>query len=157
MKHFFFSLMTGVMLFNPVLLAQKDGGPAPEFSAAKMEVNYGDVSFKGDGNREFTFKNSGQAPLLISNARGTCGCTVPEWPKEPIRPGETGVLRIKYDTSRPGPIDKSVIITTNEVESTDAVGNITYKQHTIAVKGSVRPAPNSDGLPTRNPGSIPTE
>jgi len=154
MKRIIFSLFIAGSTFLGAVGAQS---AAPVFSAEKMEVDYGTVVYKGDGVREFTFKNTGSAPLLITNARGSCGCTVPEWPKEPIRPGESGVMRIKYDTARSGPIDRSVTITTNEVESTDAVGNPAYKQHTIRVKGSVKPAPASDGLPQRNPGSVPTE
>lgn len=136
-------------------LAQKASGPV--FSAEKMEVNFGEVEYKGDGTREFVFKNTGNEPLLITNAKGSCGCTVPEWPKEPIRPGQTGVIKIKYDTSRSGPISKTVTITTNEVEGKDANGNPTYKNHTVAVKGNVKQAPANDGLPTKSNSGAPVE
>lgn len=129
----------------------------PVFHADKMEVDFGDVPYKGDGVREFRFRNSGSTALTITNAKGSCGCTVPEWPKEPIRPGETGIIRIKYDTSRSGPIMKTVTITTNEVQSVDAAGNPVYKQHTISVKGNVRPAPQNDALPIRNNSLVPQD
>ncbi len=116
--------------------AQKSMGP--EFSASKMEVDFGEVIQNGDGVREFKFTNTGSEPLLITNATGSCGCTVPTWPKEPIMPGKTGVISIKYDTSRLGAINKTVTITTNEVESKDANGNPIYKNHVIQVKGNVK-------------------
>jgi hypothetical protein len=94
---------------------------------------------------------------LITNAKGSCGCTVPEWPKEPIRPGQTGVIKIKYDTSRSGPISKTVTVTTNEVEGKDASGNPTYKNHTVAVKGNVKQAPANDGMPTKSTTGAPVE
>src|SRR5688572_27670379 len=95
----------------------------PKLTASSLVVDYGEVSYGGDGTREFTFTNTGTEPLLITNAKGSCGCTVPEWPKEPIRAGGTGVIKIKYDTKRSGAISKTVTVTTNEVESKDANGN----------------------------------
>lgn len=136
-------------------LAQKASGPV--FSAEKLEVNYGEVEYKGDGTREFVFKNTGTEPLLITNAKGSCGCTVPDWPKEPIRPGQTGVIKIKYDTTRSGPISKSVTVTTNEIESKDANGNPVYKNHNVMVKGNVKAAPTTDGLPTKSNTDAPVE
>lgn len=136
-------------------VAQKASGPV--FSAEKMEVNFGEVEYKGDGVREFVFTNVGNEPLLITNAKGSCGCTVPEWPKEPIRPGQTGVIKIKYDTSRSGPISKTVTITTNEVNGKDSDGNPIYKNHTVAVKGNVKQAPANDGMPTKSTTGAPVE
>lgn len=114
--------------------------PAPKFEAEKLEVNYGSVDSKsGDNTRNFVFKNTGNAPLLITNAVGSCGCTVPEWPKEPIAPGKTGTIKITYDiANRPGKIDKVVTITTNEVSATDASGAEVFKTHQIKVVGEVK-------------------
>ena len=95
----------------------------PKLTATTMVVDFGEVNYAGDGTREFTFTNTGTEPLLITNAKGSCGCTVPDWPKEPIRAGGTGVIKIKYDTKRAGAISKTVTVTTNEVESKDANGN----------------------------------
>jgi hypothetical protein len=136
-------------------MAQKVSGPV--FSADKMELSFGEVDYKGDGAREFVFKNTGTEPLIITNAKGSCGCTVPEWPKEPIRPGQTNVIKVKYDTARSGPISKTVTITTNEVEGKDANGNPTYKNHMIAIKGNVKSAPTNDGLPTKSNSGAPVE
>ncbi|MBE2245959.1 MAG: DUF1573 domain-containing protein [Candidatus Competibacteraceae bacterium] len=118
------------------LTAQKKMGP--EFSTSKMEVDFGEVMQNGDGVREFKFTNSGTEPLLITNAQGSCGCTIPEWPKDPIMPGKSNVIKIKYDTSRIGQINKTVTVTTNEVEGKDGNGNPIYKNHVIQVKGNIK-------------------
>lgn len=129
----------------------------PKLTATTLTVDYGDVSYGGDGTREFKFTNTGTEPLIITNAKGSCGCTVPEWPKEPIRAGETGIIKIKYDTKRAGAISKTVTITTNEVESKDANGNPIYKNHVVAIKGTVKAAPTNDGIPTKNNTGAPVE
>ena len=79
------------------------------------------------------FKNTGTEPLIIKNARGSCGCTVPNWPKEPILPGEEGQIEIRYATNRVGKIDKRVTVTTNE-----------EKEHIIRVIGNVLEAPKKE-------------
>lgn len=104
---------------------------APEIIFESETVDYGTIDKGADGVREFKFTNSGKSPLIISNARGSCGCTVPTWPKEPIKPGESGVIKVKYDTSRPGPINKSVTITSNAKTPTKVLrikGNVLVPQ-----------------------------
>ncbi|HTO15869.1 MAG TPA: DUF1573 domain-containing protein [Edaphocola sp.] len=86
-------------------------GPKIEFK--KVKHDYGTVKQGADGTCTFEFKNTGKKPLIISNAQASCGCTVPEWPKQPIAPHKTAVIKVKYDTNRTGPINKSVTITSN--------------------------------------------
>lgn len=86
---------------------------APTIDFETEVVDYGTVEKGGDGVREFKFTNNGKEPLIITSARGSCGCTVPSWPKEPIAPGETAVIKVKYDTQRVGPINKSVTVNSN--------------------------------------------
>ncbi len=113
----------------------------PEFSSETTTVDFGEVdNSKDPGFRVLKFKNSGSAPLMITNAVGSCGCTIPEWPKEPIKAGATAEIKIKYDITRIGTISKTVTITTNEEESKDANGNPIYKNHIIQVKGNVKAA-----------------
>ncbi|MCC7333431.1 MAG: DUF1573 domain-containing protein [Flavobacteriales bacterium] len=81
-------------------------------------VDYGTIEQGADGVREFKFKNTGKEPLIISNATGSCGCTVPTWSKEPILPGKTGSIGVKYDTKRLGAINKTVTVTSNAAEAT---------------------------------------
>lgn len=104
---------------------------APEIIFETESIDYGTLEKGADGVREFKFTNTGKSPLIISNARGSCGCTVPTWPKEPIKPGESGVIKVKYDTNRPGPINKSVTITSNAKTPTKVLrikGNVLVPQ-----------------------------
>ena len=106
---------------------------APEIIFESETINYGTIEKGGNGVREFIFTNTGKSPLIISNARGSCGCTVPTWPKEPIKPGEKGVIKVKYDTNRSGPINKSVTITSNAKTPTKVLrikGNVIVPQTT---------------------------
>ncbi|MEO6894972.1 MAG: DUF1573 domain-containing protein [Ginsengibacter sp.] len=62
----------------------------------------------------YRFKNTGKKPLVISSAQASCGCTVPEKPEEPIQPGETGILKVVFNTaSRPGPAHKTITVVSN--------------------------------------------
>ncbi|MGL2994323.1 DUF1573 domain-containing protein [Flavobacterium sp. TSSA_36] len=76
-------------------------------------IDYGTIARNADGKREFVFTNNGNAPLIITNAQGSCGCTVPSSPKEPILPGAKGVIGVKYATDRVGAFTKTVTITSN--------------------------------------------
>ena len=87
-------------------------GPVMEFET--MEVDYGTIIQESDPFRFFKFTNTGDAPLVIKHAKGSCGCTVPTYPKEPILPGESAEIKVRYDTKRVGPFTKTVTLTTNE-------------------------------------------
>lgn len=76
-------------------------------------IDYGTLPHNADGKREFVFVNNGNKPLIITNATGSCGCTVPTWPKEPIAPGAKAVIGVKYATDRVGAFTKTVTITSN--------------------------------------------
>jgi hypothetical protein len=93
-------------------------------------IDYGSVAINSDGNRKFEFTNNGNKPLIITNAAGSCGCTVPTFPKEPILPGAKAVIGVKYDTSasRVGPFAKTVTITSNAAGSPSKV---------LTIKGTV--------------------
>ena len=91
-------------------------------------VDYGEVALGSEGKREFVQTNNGNKPLIISNAQGSCGCTVPSYPKDPIAPGAKAVIGVKYDTNRPGAISKSITLTTNVIGQESKV---------IFIKGNV--------------------
>lgn len=76
-------------------------------------IDYGTVEKGSDGVRVFVFTNTGNAPLIISDVKSTCGCTVPKKPEEPIMPGQTGEISVKYDTNRVNPIRKTITVTSN--------------------------------------------
>jgi hypothetical protein len=89
------------------------GQPKIEFMAKDNTIDYGTVAKDTDnGMRSFEFKNSGNAPLIITNVQSTCGCTVPAFPKEPILPGKTGKIDVKYNMA-PGPIRKTITVESN--------------------------------------------
>jgi len=94
---------------------------APVMTFETETVDYGTIEQGADGVREFKFTNTGKEPLIISNSRGSCGCTVPTWPNAPIKPGESSVIKVKYDTKRLGAINKSVTITSNASEPTKVI------------------------------------
>ncbi|MBW6497676.1 MAG: DUF1573 domain-containing protein [Bacteroidales bacterium] len=97
----------------------------------KMVHDYGTIEQGGDGNCEFIFTNTGDEPLVLTAVRASCGCTLPEWSKEPIAPGKTGVIKVKYDTRRVGPINKVIRVASN-AENANVVlritGNVVAKQ-----------------------------
>ena len=91
-------------------------GPQAKFELTT--VDYGSIEQNSDPYRYFKFTNIGNEPLIISKAKGSCGCTAPEWPKEPIMPGETSEIKVRYDTKRVGPFTKTVTLTTNMAQPT---------------------------------------
>ena len=80
-------------------------------------IDYGTIEKGADGVRVFEFTNTGNAPLIITKVKSSCGCTVPSWPKEPIMAGETGEIKIKYDTNRVMPIRKTITVSSNAADS----------------------------------------
>lgn len=90
----------------------------PIFEFEEETIDYGDIAYNSDGNRIFKFTNIGKTPLIISQVKGSCGCTVPTKPEEPIMPGKTGEIKVKYATNRVGPFSKTVTITSNASEQT---------------------------------------
>jgi hypothetical protein len=77
-------------------------------------IDYGTIPADSDGTRKFVFTNNGNKPLIISNTQGSCGCTVPTTPKEPIAPGAKGEIGVHYATDRAGQaFTKTVTVTSN--------------------------------------------
>lgn len=85
--------------------------------------NFGKIKKGEVVTHTFIFKNSGQEPLIIKDALATCGCTVPEIPKEPIKPGEKGELKVVFNSAgkQPGPQDRSVSVTSNAINNPVAI------------------------------------
>lgn len=119
---FAFALVTSAVSF-----AQGVAGPSIEVN--KEVHDYGMVEYASNGTSEFIVTNTGTEPLVITSAKSSCGCTVPSFPKEPIAPGESASIYVKYDTKRPGSINKSIKITSNAVNATEKV---------IYIKGQVQ-------------------
>ena len=94
--------------------AEPAASNGPNMDFEKTEMDYGTIDKGSDPLRIFNFTNTGTEPLVIKSAKGSCGCTVPSYPKEPILPGEASTIEVRYDTKRVGPFRKSVTLTTNE-------------------------------------------
>ena len=84
-------------------------------------IDYGTIEKGSNGVRVFKFKNTGSAPLIVSDVKSSCGCTVPKKPTAPILPGETGEIEVKYDTNRVNPIRKTITVTSNAETQTVAL------------------------------------
>ena len=112
-----------------VSLDQVDSPTNPKMDFESTEWDFGEID-QGDAvEYAFKFKNSGTDPLIITNAKGSCGCTVPEWPREEIAAGASGEIKVKYDTKRIGMINKSVTIQSNATNSPTKI---------IRIKGQVK-------------------
>lgn len=117
------------LFFNPILLialliSTFSFGQNPDnvkkigFLTFETEtIDYGTIVQNANGERVFTFKNTGESPILISKVKASCGCTVPTYPKAPIMPGETASIDIKYATSRLGKFSKTITVFSNANET----------------------------------------
>ena len=110
-------------------------------------IDYGVIENKSDGARKFIFKNNGTEPLVIKNAKGSCGCTVPTWPREPIAPGASGEIGVNYDTKRIGKFTKTITLTTNAGKAPVI----------LTIKGEVNPPPKEPQTPEKKVGGAPLE
>ncbi len=103
-------------------------GPTTTVEFSETEFDFGTIDSGEKVNHVYKFTNTGSEPLIISNAKGSCGCTVPSWPKEPIAPGATGEIAVQFDSkNKSGKQSKRVTITAN----TDPV------QTFLTIKGEV--------------------
>ncbi len=129
-----FSMIIVALLATNVSMAQAEVKMnGPEITVDKEVHDYGKIEKSANGECFFTITNSGNEPLIITKAKGSCGCTVPNWPKEAIAPGESAKMSVKYDTKRVGKINKSVTITSNATNAPTKV---------VRIKGEVAaPAP----------------
>lgn len=116
---------------------ENTNGPAMNFETTVMD--YGLIEHNSDGNREFVLTNTGNAPLIISNAKGSCGCTVPSWSRDPLAPGETTKIGVKYATNRIGKFTKTITLTTNASEKTKI----------LTIKGEVKKPVEPTSAPTK--------
>lgn len=111
----------------------------PKMVFESETIDYGKIKEGAEPYRVFKFKNVGNENLIITSARGSCGCTVPTYPEKPIEPNESAEIKVRYDTKRVGPFTKNVTITTNEKENT----------HVLTIKGEVLKAEEQQGVPTK--------
>ncbi len=97
------------------LKTKRKGVPNIEFE--KLSHDFGNLEFGGDGSCKFVFENTGSGPLILTNVKSTCGCTVPEWPHKPIEEGAIDTITVRYDTHRIGSFTKSITVYSNAENS----------------------------------------
>ena len=121
---------------------------APEFKFEEDEYNFGTIKQGESTTHIFTFTNTGKEPLIITNASGSCGCTVPDWPKEPIKKGEKGSVKVTFNSAgKMGMQDKTVTIQSNAKTNPKV----------IHIKGNVEAPPKQEATPvapTTQPGGV---
>jgi hypothetical protein len=128
--------------------AQPASTSLADIKMEKLVHDYGNIAQGANGECEFKFTNTGKEPLVITNCQGSCGCTVPQCPKEPILPGKSGVIKVKYDTNRPGGIYKTVTVNSNAKS-----GNVV-----LTIKGNVETKPVEEAFPQNpTPAGAPVE
>jgi len=139
---FMVAMVTSISFAQETVAAEETiSGPVMNFES--MTVDYGTIEQNSDPLRSFIFTNTGNEPLQITHAKGSCGCTVPEYPKEPIMPGEQAKINVRYDTKRVGKFVKSVTLTTNT----------TSGKEKLTIKGEVlKKEAEPSGLPVESPG-----
>ena len=94
---------------------------APKIVFEETVFNFDTIMQNGSAEHVFFFANEGDAPLLITSAFSSCGCVVPEWPKEPLAPKASGNVKVRYNTGKSGPFTKVIIVKTNDAEAPKTV------------------------------------
>lgn len=123
--------------FKQSLLAQEVATGA-QITFQKDTHDFGEVPMSGNATYSFGFKNTGTEPLIISQVRWSCSCQLAEWSKEPVLPGKTGLIKVRYDSNRVGPIIKSFTVFSNAVNE---------PSKNLFIKGRVLPAETTDMPP----------
>ena len=137
-------ILIATILFSVMVFAQD--GPKIEFKDKDNTIDYGKVTKEEDsGLRVFEFTNTGNQPLLIKDVKSSCGCTVPSFSKDPIMPGKTGKIEVKYNMN-PGPIRKTITVESNAV-------NVDEGRVALKIKGEVfiKPVENLLEKKTKSP------
>lgn len=93
----------------------KSNPNSPDISFTKTAHNFGSVQKNADAKVDFVFKNTGKSPLILNSVTPSCDCTTPNWPKEPIMPGKSGVIKVVYDTKEMGVFNKTITVTSNAI------------------------------------------
>lgn len=126
---------------NPPAPAAAPANPnAPEISFEVTTHDFGTIQKGDDCTYEFKFKNTGKEPLILANCQASCGCTTPACPKEPIGPGSSGSIKVKYDSNRVGVFNKTVTITSNAKNT----------PITLIIKGKVEGPAQEEAFPGKN-------
>jgi len=158
----FFGLMAAVMAQTPAttqtpatpaqtpaVATQPTPAPnpnAPDFKFDKDQFDFGTIPQGTPVTHDFAFTNTGKEPLIISNAQASCGCTVPNWPKDPVLPGKASKITVTYNAAHAGEFTKSITITSNAKTPMSV----------IYIKGTVQAKPVDQTTPDKQPNVVST-
>lgn len=107
---------------NSAAVTEVDSANAPVAKFENETHDFGKIKQGEKVNFEYKFTNTGKSPLVITNATASCGCTVPEWPKTPVKPGESAAIKVTFDSAnKSGLQDKLITVTANTVPAQTVV------------------------------------
>ena len=116
------------VIMNNQTLENSKNNNQPIVQFVKEEHNFGDITQGEVVSHNFVIKNSGKSDLIISSAKGSCGCPVPVWPKDPIKPGAEAEIKVTFNSKgRSGSQTKKVTVLTNAIPNTKVLtirGNV---------------------------------
>ena len=114
---FFVNLIAFNSFAQEEIETNQDTKNIPEIYLENTRHDYGTIEYNGDGTCDFTFKNTGEEPLLLTSVRASCGCTTPTWPKSPLKKGEERTIVVKYNTKIKGAFTKTIRVYSNAKSS----------------------------------------
>jgi hypothetical protein len=127
-----FTIITMMFLAALTIQAQdKPATPQDSIVFAATTHDYGTIVQSSDGSCIFAFTNKGKAPIVLNDVKASCGCTVPEWTRTPVAPGEKGSIKVTYNTNNVGAFTKSITVNSNAINSPLVLiikGTVTAKQ-----------------------------
>ena len=115
------AVVIAAMLLAATLQVSAQEAVVPKITFEETFFSFDTVMQAGNAEHVFFFANEGDAPLLITSAFSSCGCVVPEWPREPIAPSESGNVKVRYNTSKTGPFTKVIVVKSNDTETPKTV------------------------------------
>ena len=134
--------MAGTGFYAQAQAQNSKTGEGPKLSFDDESHNFGAIKEGIVAEYTFKFINTGDQPLILKDVRPSCGCTTPEWSKEPVQPGKSGKIVVKFNSAgRPGKFNKSITITSNIPEDTKI----------LFISGTVTPSTDNSSDPNQSP------
>lgn len=115
------AILVVLIILSDTFLAKAQKVIMPHISFEETVFNFDTIVQNGNGEHVFRFTNEGDAPLLITSAFSSCGCVVPEWPKEPIASQASGSIKVKYNTGKIGSFTKVIVVKSNDENASKTV------------------------------------
>jgi len=123
-------IVLSLFLLTCLGLSAQKTNTRSEIVFENTRYDYGEILVGSPGRCEFKFRNNGKLPLVLTNVQASCGCTVPQWSKEPVPAGKMGVIKVKYNTRIPGTFLKTITVSStakNSMVVLSIKGKVTLK------------------------------